>query len=69
MDLGMPGIGGEECLDKLKTLSPDLKIIVASGYTGHKIAKAPQEAGAVAFLPKPYSLNKLLLGVRKWLSS
>lgn len=68
MDLGMPGMGGEQCLQKLKDLSPDIKVIVASGYAGHKIAKTPEQFGALSFLSKPYRLNKLLFEVRKQLS-
>jgi PAS domain S-box-containing protein len=68
MDLGMPGMGGEQCLKQLKTVSPEIRVIVASGYAGHKIARAPERFGAVAFLSKPYRLNQLLVEVRKILS-
>jgi PAS domain S-box-containing protein len=64
MDLGMPGMGGEECLGELKKLEPALKVIVASGYSGHKIAAAPEKFGAAGFLHKPYRLDTLLTEVR-----
>jgi PAS domain S-box-containing protein len=68
MDLGMPGMGGEQCLQELKAIAPEIKVIVASGYTGHKMAKAPEQFGAAGFLSKPYRLNRLLVEVRKLLS-
>lgn len=68
MDLGMPGMGGEPCLQQLKAIAPEIKVIVASGYAGHKIAKTPETFGAVGFLSKPYSLNLLLLEVQRLLS-
>jgi PAS domain S-box-containing protein len=68
MDLGMPGMGGEQCLQQLRAVAPEIKVIVASGYAGHKIAKAPEHYGAVGFLSKPYRLNQLLVEVRKRLS-
>lgn len=68
MDLGMPGMGGEQCLQQLKAVAPEIKVIVGSGYAGHKIANAPEEFGAVGFLSKPYRLNRLLVDVRRLLS-
>jgi DNA-binding NtrC family response regulator len=68
MDLGMPGMKGEQCLKQLKAIAPEVRVIIASGYAGHKIAKAPEQFGAVGFLSKPYRLNQLLLEVRRMLS-
>ncbi len=68
MDLGMPGMGGEQCLRQLKTVAPEVKVIVASGYAGHEIAKAPEQFGAAGFLAKPYRLDRLLVEVRRLLS-
>lgn len=68
MDLGMPGMGGEPCLQQLKVIAPEIKVIVASGYAGHKIAKTPEQFGAAGFLSKPYRLDLLLLEVQKLLS-
>ena len=65
MDLGMPGMGGEQCLQQLKVVAPEIKVIVASGYAGHEIARAPEQFGAVSFLSKPYRLQGLLVEVRK----
>ena len=65
VDLGMPGMGGEQCLKKLLELNDQVKVIVASGYLEHKIKKAPHDFGAQAFVSKPYRLEKLLDVLRK----
>jgi PAS domain S-box-containing protein len=69
MDLGMPGMGGQQCLRQLKLLDPRIKVIVGSGYAGHKIAKDPERFGAVGFLSKPYRLDLLLAEIRKLLAT
>ncbi len=68
MDLGMPGMGGEHCLQQLKAIAPEIKIVVASGYAGHRIASAPEQFGASGFISKPYRLNQLLAEVRRQMS-
>ncbi|MFW6244166.1 MAG: response regulator, partial [Desulfovibrionales bacterium] len=50
LDLGMPGIGGEACLRRLIEIDPEARVVLASGYGAHKMAKAPEAFGAAAFL-------------------
>ncbi|MFP4110098.1 MAG: response regulator [Desulfovermiculus sp.] len=69
MDLGMPGMGGERCLEALRALQPEVKVIVASGYGTHKIALHPEKFGAAGFLGKPYRVNELLLKIREILDA
>jgi CheY-like chemotaxis protein len=47
-DLKLPGMGGEELLERMRELRPGLPALISSGY--------PYEprAGATAFLQKPY---------------
>jgi CheY-like chemotaxis protein len=63
-DLGMPGMGGEQCLKELLRIDPRVKVIVASGYAGHKLADDPARFGAAGFIKKPYRLNEMLQLVR-----
>jgi DNA-binding NtrC family response regulator len=69
LDLGMPGMGGEKCLEQLKQMDPTAKVIVASGYSSHRIAKSPKDFGAASFICKPYRLEGLLLTIRNILNS
>jgi len=64
LDISMPGMGGIACLERLRELRPDIKVIVASGYTRH----APLgELGEKAqlFVDKPFTRQEMLAGVRQ----
>ncbi len=67
MDLGLPGMGGEKGLEALRKISSQVKVIVCSGYSSHKIAKNPVQYGARKFLKKPFELDTLLRTVRSTL--
>ncbi|MFP4284461.1 MAG: ATP-binding protein, partial [Desulfovermiculus sp.] len=69
LDLGLPEMSGEACLQKINNLHPDKPVIVSSGYLDHPIAHTPPAYGAKAFLAKPYSKNSLLSLVRNVLST
>jgi PAS domain S-box-containing protein len=65
MDLGMPGMGGQKCLEILREIDPQVKVIIASGYGSYEITKNPREFGAAAFINKPYHLDIMLRTVRE----
>ena len=67
LDLGMPGMGGWRCLEKLIKINPEVKVIVASGYSENGQSDKILAAGAKAFLNKPYRLADLLAKVRELL--
>ena len=64
LDLGMPGMGGLNCLKRLSVLEPRVPVIISSGYTNGENASGMIRAGAKAFLGKPYRLTDLLALVR-----
>ncbi|MFW6243656.1 MAG: PAS domain S-box protein, partial [Desulfovibrionales bacterium] len=41
LDLGMPGMGGQRCLEEIVKTAPATRVIIASGYTTHDIVKDP----------------------------
>lgn len=65
LDLGMPGMGGHNCLIKLKSLNPDVKVIIASGYAIGEQVQESLEAGADGFIGKPYKMAHLTQKVRQ----
>jgi len=67
LDLGMPGMGGEKCLQELWALNHSTKVIVASGYASHMLTELPKGTGTLDFLSKPYRLDDLLGKVREML--
>lgn len=64
LDLGMPGMGGVNCLKELLRHDPETKVIIASGYSINGQAQEAIEKGAKAFISKPYLLADLLKAVR-----
>jgi signal transduction histidine kinase/CheY-like chemotaxis protein len=65
-DLNMPVRGGEELIDDLAKLHPDVPVIVVSGYSSSENADLPAE---VSFVPKPFSTKMLLACVRQALDN
>ena len=65
IDLGMPGMGGHKCVQELLKINPDIKIIIASGYSINGQVKDTLEAGAKGFVGKPYQIYELLGKVRE----
>ena len=65
MDLGMPGMGGQKALGEILARDPSAKVIIASGYTTDERVQASLEAGAKAFIPKPYRLVDMTETIRR----
>lgn len=56
-DLTMPKLSGKQIVSKLLSINPDVKIILASGYTSDGIADDFLKMGAKAFIQKPYNIE------------
>jgi len=67
VDLCMPGIGGLEVLEKLKSHDPDYVAIVITGYGTITSAVEAMKRGAYDFLPKPFTPNQLRFIVQRGL--
>jgi nitrogen-specific signal transduction histidine kinase len=65
MDMIMPGIGGGKTFDYLKGINPDVKVILASGYSANGEARAIMERGCLDFIQKPFQLHELTGRIRK----
>lgn len=64
LDLGMPGMGGRQCLKELLRLNSDMKVIIASGYSPDTLQDDFLVQGAREFVGKPYQARNLLGAVR-----
>jgi len=53
------GMGGAETMAKLIEIDPDVKAIVASGYSNDPIMSNFREHGFCGVLPKPFNLDQL----------
>jgi PAS domain S-box-containing protein len=60
LDLLMPGMGGQKCLQKILALNPGQKVIIASGYAATGQAQEVLDQGAMGFLSKPYDLERMI---------
>lgn len=69
LDLNMPGMGGKECLKKIKSLNPEVRVLFASGYSATGQGKESLKAGAKDYISKPYQLTVLLNKVREILDA
>jgi PAS domain S-box-containing protein len=65
LDLIMPGMSGRKCLEELIKIDPQVKVLVASGYSANESAKETIEAGAKGYIGKPYSVRQMLKVVRQ----
>ena len=68
-DLRMPGITGEEVLQKVTTETPGIPVIVLTGHGSIDSAVDAMRHGAYDFLTKPLNLDQLNLIVERALKS
>lgn len=59
LDMGLPDMGGDKLYYRIKKISPEMKVIVCSGYTMDDPIREIINAGASGFIQKPYSLSTL----------
>ena len=59
LDLTMPHMNGEEAYRKLRQINPDVRVILASGYSETDIAARFAGKGLAGCMQKPYTLTKL----------
>ena len=69
LDLIMPEMGGKQCLEELLKIDPHVKALIASGYSAAGETKKAIEAGARAFVGKPYDIRQMLQAVREVLDA
>lgn len=68
LDMIMPGMKGEEVLKTLRTMSPDVKVVVSSGFMSEEQRDRLKEFGIEDFLDKPYREEDVLSSVRRILA-
>ena len=68
LDLSMPLMGGEECLSRLKSIKPDVPVLLSSGFSETEAARRFQSAGVASYVQKPYTAQHLAELVKAALS-
>lgn len=66
-DQTMPELTGQELIKELKSLRPDIPIILCTGFSNRINAQQAKTQGVDAFLMKPLSIPEFLTTVRRLL--
>jgi YesN/AraC family two-component response regulator len=59
LDVRMPGISGTSALARMKEISPEIKIIILTGYSSKDIAVEALKSHADDYMEKPFALQAL----------
>jgi len=64
LDIIMPHMGGGEVYDRLKEISPEVKVLLSSGYSIDGEASKIMERGCNGFIQKPFDIMQLSQSIR-----
>ncbi len=67
IDLEMPNVKGEDCIEKIRGVDEEVKILVVSGFLTNSRLKNVIKLGANDYLEKPFGLNELSSKIAKML--
>lgn len=68
MDIAMPELDGIDALNKILAVNPAAGIIVISSANSREIVKHAVQDGALDFVVKPFTKNRLLIAIDKALA-
>jgi len=69
MDLIIPGgMGGSEAIRQLRDMDPDVRAIVASGYSNDPVLANYPDYGFRGILPKPFTMEQMQREIKRALS-
>jgi two-component system cell cycle sensor histidine kinase/response regulator CckA len=69
LDMVMPELGGGETYDALKSINPDVKVLLSSGYSSAGQATEILKRGCNGFLQKPFNIGALSEKIREILDN
>ena len=64
LDMTMPVMSGEETFQELRSIRPDIKILLSSGYNEMEATRRFTGKGLAGFVQKPYTSARLAEAVR-----
>jgi PAS domain S-box-containing protein len=59
LDMVMPDMGGQETFQALRTVDPEVRVVLASGYSINGAAQSLLDQGVRGFVQKPFTQAKL----------
>ena len=63
-DVVMPGMSGQEVVERLRARRPEIRVIFMSGYTDNVVLRHGILEGEYDFLEKPFSADGLAAKIR-----
>ncbi len=67
LDMMMPKLAGDEVFKRLQQIDPNVRVLLASGYSSEGRAASVLKAGALGFIQKPFAVEDLAREVRRCL--
>jgi DNA-binding NtrC family response regulator len=64
-DLKMPGMDGMELFSELKTLAPNLPVILITAYGSREMADEAIREGITDFITKPFKKDRILFSIAR----
>jgi len=68
LDQSMPGMDGITTFQELRKIDPDVKVLLASGYSREEVSSRMRGAGLWGFIQKPFILNSLSSEIQRVLA-
>ncbi len=68
LDMVMPNMAGKETFLEMKRIKPDVKVLLASGYSKEGKANDILEKGVLGFIQKPFKIKELSSAVNQIIS-
>jgi len=68
-DVMMPGVGGKELVQRLRSVRPETRVILMSGYTDDEALRTELGDARHVFLQKPFAARKAVTAVRELLDA
>jgi PAS domain S-box-containing protein len=65
LDLIMPKMSGTHCFEEIKSINPEAKVIIASGYSDEGTVHESLKERANRFIDKPFNVKGLLRMIRE----
>jgi len=59
LDIKMPEKDGLETLDEIRKISPDIKVIIVTGYQSVETASKAVKLGAIDYITKPFESDEV----------
>jgi CheY-like chemotaxis protein len=60
LDMAMPVMSGEETMDRIKAIRPDVPVIISTGYGESEAARHFARKDMAGFLEKPYTVSQMM---------